>query len=188
MYYGGYTIGSVILYGIGIYELLKLELMTAFICLIIPAILSIYFRVIAMRRCRDIGWPAFLPWLTMLLAMGCGFFSGMSLGTNPVAAVQTLGSTMVVAMALGMLDFVFLIVIGCLGSADRYGDTFGGRYFDGGDLPDDPRGYVDSAAIIAPAPRARPIPQGYDADPAPIGAPQPAGPARAVAGFGRRVV
>src|SRR3989337_692291 len=41
--------------------------------------LGIYWRVIMMRRCRDIGWPAFLPWVVFGLQFASSF--GLQLGS-----------------------------------------------------------------------------------------------------------
>src|SRR5690242_17741471 len=35
--------------------------------------LGIYWRVIMMRRCRDIGWPPSLPWISFGLQMMASF-------------------------------------------------------------------------------------------------------------------
>ena len=94
------------------------------------------------------------------------------------------------AVLVGLADFVFLIVIGCLESADGgYADAFGGAPYEPDDLPDTPHGYVDVMGRKAvPARPARPIPKSYGEDQTPAPAtPQPA-IAPAVRGFGRRVV
>lgn len=190
MYYIGIAIGSVALYGWSIYELISMNFVPAIFGFIIPSILSIYFRVIAMRRCRDIGWPAFLPWVSMGLTMLCGAINGANAALNPTQALGVISASMIVAVLVGLADFVFLIVIGCLESADGgYADAFGGAPYEPDDLPDTPHGYVDVMGRKAvPARPARPIPKSYGEDQTPAPAtPQPA-IAPAVRGFGRRVV
>ena len=77
--------------------------------LVVPV--GIYFRVVMMRRCRDIGWPAFLPWL---------FFGGGMLGNigritaGSAAALKT--GMLGLPLLIGLADFVFMIVIGCIAS------------------------------------------------------------------------
>lgn len=190
MYYIGITVTTWAMYAWAIYEVLKLETIPIVFGLIAPTILSIWFRVIAMRRCRDIGWPAFLPWLTIGLIVVCSIFSGMQAGFHPEAALATMGVTMILSGLLGFADFVFLIVIGCLDSAGGgYADAFAGGPYEPEDLPDSPHGYVDvMGRSAAPARPARPLPKSYGEEEAPVAAaPQPA-LAPAVRGFGRRVV
>ena len=189
MYYVGITVVTWAMYAWAIYEVLKLETVPFAFGLIIPTILSIYFRIIAMRRCRDIGWPAFLPWLTIGLIVVCSVFSGMQAGFHPEAALGTIGVSMVISVLLGLADFVFLIVIGCLDSAGGYPDVFGDGPYEHGDLPDTPHGYVDvMGRTAAPARPARPLPKSYGEDEAPVAAASQPGLTPAVRGFGRRVV
>jgi uncharacterized membrane protein YhaH (DUF805 family) len=91
----------------GIYAALSGALFTALICLLLTLPLSLYFRVIMMRRCRDIGWPSFLPWLLLGLAVLYGFKGGWSLNLAHMFGPR---------LGLAMIDFVFQIVIGCVGS------------------------------------------------------------------------
>src|SRR6478752_3315858 len=62
--------------------------------LMIAAILpiGIYWRVIMMRRCRDIGWPAFLPWLSFGLQFVASYSATHSLrsGAPPALSVLSL--------------------------------------------------------------------------------------------------
>jgi uncharacterized membrane protein YhaH (DUF805 family) len=82
---------------------------TLMIAAIIP--LGIYWRVIMMRRCRDIGWPAFLPWVffglqvVLPIASGGSFLSG--------GGPETSGA-MVLSLLISVADFGFSIVIGCI--------------------------------------------------------------------------
>lgn len=93
--------------------------------LMIAAILpvGIYWRVTMMRRCRDIGWPAAAPWIIFGLQMAASF----SLQLHHGAAVAAAGSAFLLVSALALVDFVFSIVIGCIGTkqAVDYEDIFG---------------------------------------------------------------
>src|SRR5580765_5104386 len=110
MYFGGFIVAAVILTVIAVVEVMKFNFVPAVICLLLLAPLGIYFRVIMMRRCRDIGWPAFLPWMFVGLSFMVGFMSGFSgaAGGAPSTALLTL------PMFIGLADFVFSIVIGCI--------------------------------------------------------------------------
>jgi uncharacterized membrane protein YhaH (DUF805 family) len=101
----------------GIYAALSGALFTSLLCLLLTLPLSVYFRVIMMRRCRDIGWPSFLPWLLFGMAVLYGLKGSWSLDLAHMFGPR---------LALAMIDFVFQIVIGCIGSAavssGDYGD------------------------------------------------------------------
>lgn len=85
----------------------------ALIPLILMAAAGIYFRVVMMRRCRDIGWPAFVPWAFFAGHFLLALFTGASIATISLAsAVGSLAFTQIFALA----DFVVMIVIGCLPS------------------------------------------------------------------------
>lgn len=188
MYYVGIMVLTWAMYGWGLYEFLKFHLMPIVFGFIAPFILSIYFRIIAMRRCRDIGWPAFLPWLTLGLTMGCGVIGGLLVGFHPGSAHGTISALMGVSMLLGLVDFVFLIAIGCIGSAGGGSDSFADEHFDRRDLPRDSRGYVDSLESVASGRRARPMPKAFGEDDAPFAAAEPSGVTRPATSFGRRVM
>jgi uncharacterized membrane protein YhaH (DUF805 family) len=91
--------------------------------------LGIYWRVIMMRRCRDIGWPAFLPWLFFGLQMAASFNLQAStlLHSSHGATVAAGGSGFVLASVLALGDFVFSVVIGCVATKQTvdYADVFG---------------------------------------------------------------
>ena len=96
---------------------------------IIPV--GIYFRVVMMRRCRDIGWPAALPWIFFGAGMLASLTSwGGILGSPASAQMPSLGLSTLVSLA----DLVFMIVIGCIrgGSAHDadYDAVFGSDEFD----------------------------------------------------------
>lgn len=70
---------------------------------------GIWFRVVMMRRCRDIGWPPVLPWL--LFGGGVlGNLGRLSVGSAVAIKTGMLG----LPLLLGLADFVFMIVIGCI--------------------------------------------------------------------------
>ncbi|MFC4292709.1 DUF805 domain-containing protein [Sphingorhabdus arenilitoris] len=98
---------------------------------------SLYFRVIMMRRCRDIGWPAWLPWASFGLNILLSFSSfGAAIRGNFV------GSGIGIANYVVLLDLLLMIVIGILPSqqgmgpsyvpAPNSGPTPGGGAFDHG--------------------------------------------------------
>src|SRR5918993_2342985 len=72
--------------------------------------LGAYWRVIMMRRCRDIGWPAFLPWLIFIAQMFVSWGLPMSVGAGATPSM----SLFLMPLLLGLADFVFSIVIGCV--------------------------------------------------------------------------
>lgn len=77
--------------------------------LVVPV--GIYFRVVMMRRCRDIGWPPALPWLFF----GGGILGNMGRITAGSAAALKTGM-LGLPLLIGLADFVFMIVIGCIAS------------------------------------------------------------------------
>jgi uncharacterized membrane protein YhaH (DUF805 family) len=126
LYYVGITVLTLALYGWGLYEFISFHVFPIVFGFIAPFILSLYLRVIAMRRCRDIGWSAFLPWLTMGLTMVWGAINGLQVGLHPASALGMAGATLVVGALLGLADFIFLIVIGFIAGADGGGRGWGG--------------------------------------------------------------
>lgn len=95
---------------------------------------GIYFRVIMMRRCRDIGWPAYLPWA--LFGAGIlGFFitAGSSFGgisnalDGGVGAGSALSGLSVIPSIVGLVDFGVMIALGCIAGTPThdYSDVFG---------------------------------------------------------------
>lgn len=85
------------------------SLTTAMILIVLIVPVGIYFRVIMMRRCRDIGWPPFLPWVLFVASIALSL-PGSSEGIDPARLLASSG----LAMVIGLIDFVFMIVIGCL--------------------------------------------------------------------------
>lgn len=87
---------------------------------------GIYWRVIMMRRCRDIGWPAFLPWLFFGLQFVVSFTVQLGSLTDPSNL-----SLLSLPLLLATADFVFSIVIGCIGTKQE--PDHHGRYGVGND-------------------------------------------------------
>lgn len=72
---------------------------------------SVYIRLAQMQRCNDIGWPWQLPW---------GVF-GISLALSAVSLFHPLLALIMLPLMLiiGLGDFVFGIVLGCMPSKDN---------------------------------------------------------------------
>lgn len=95
--------------------------------------ISIYFRVVMMRRCRDIGWPAYIPWallgvgiLASIMTVGTAFGDMDSITSgeiNPLSAIGALPGI------ITLVDFGVMITLGCIAGkpAEDYGDVFGGE-------------------------------------------------------------
>jgi uncharacterized membrane protein YhaH (DUF805 family) len=152
---------------------------------IIP--LGIYWRVIMMRRCRDIGWPAFLPWVIFGLQMILPFVTGQSFLTAPEPGDY---SALTLPMSLVMVDFAFSIVIGCIsGTRDQAFDFDAMREsaradYGGASSASETDRFDDAIARALDAQR-----RGESILDGPPRAAQPApGPGRPVPTFGRRVV
>jgi uncharacterized membrane protein YhaH (DUF805 family) len=151
---------------------------------------GIYWRVIMARRCRDIGWPAFAPWVIPAVQ----FALSSSLRLNYGAVGGAGGSAFLLVVLVALADLVFAIVIGCIGTkqAVDYAAVFG----DGpGTLPrTQPRESVplqggtdrfDEAIARALEARRRNEAARGATQPSP---PATAHPLRRNAGFGRRAV
>jgi len=81
--------------------------------------LGIYFRVIMMRRCRDIGWPAFLPWLSFGLQFVASFSASHNLQSLRYGGTPS-PSLLSLPLFMALADFVFAIAIGCIRSKDSF--------------------------------------------------------------------
>ena len=184
LYYVGTTVAFWAMTAWAVYQLLKLDTIPIVFGLIAPTALYFYFRVIAMRRCRDIGWPAFLPWLIVGLIFVCSFVAALKDGVRPEPSLETLDAPTVITALLGVTDFVFLIVIGCLGSARPDLDAFGEGPLNRRQLPDNAQGYVDVMGRTVADRPAKPLPEAFGNDAEPVRT-QPGPPP---GGFGRRVV
>jgi len=110
--FGVYIIGVPILVIGGIYALLqgKLAIGAALIALMLP--LGGYFRVAMTKRCRDIGWPGFMPWLFFGLVASISFVSGL----GRTEELPTNLSALMVLLLTGLGDLAFAVVLGCIKS------------------------------------------------------------------------
>ena len=167
---------------------------------------GIWFRIVQMRRCRDAGWPAALPWIMFGLVMVTSVFSLMSLvsaaASGDLGALSSGGLSGLSAMA-SLADFGFTIALGFVPSKDAARGGHGGsggvqlRYA-GGYSPadedaegDDPiaRALENYRRTGSAVPGSAPAQVAAARSPKPAPAPVsiPSGPPRP-AGFGRRVV
>lgn len=138
--------------------------------------IGIFFRVIMMRRCRDINWPAFLPWAML----GLGFVVNLLFGPRPTIGYHMSAAALIIPMIVSLLDFLFVIVIGCIPTAtssfnyeteyEKYAREYGVKE----------NGVAQPAARAVAQPESRAVAQ--------PGAPRSAELARPVGGFGRKNV
>ena len=139
-YFGGFIVLTVILIAVAIDAVINFSFGTAIVCALLVLPLGIYFRVIMMRRCRDIGWPASLPWVFV----GAGIVVNMFARASLTGGAMPTSGAMFLPLIVNLADFVFSIVIGCFPTKDSqvpYGEIFG---------PDD---YVPGPAQRMPASR-----------------------------------
>lgn len=125
MYFGGNMVLGVFLLIGAISAFMNGSFAIGIICFLLLGPMGIYFRVIMMRRCRDIGWPAFLPWLVFGFAVVFGMMNGFRAAANPGAVGSAAAFTPLILVYLA--DFILMIVIGCIGSksAADYARIFG---------------------------------------------------------------
>jgi len=172
LHFGGYILGVMLLFAVCAYQVVTAHYVTAIIAFLTIAPLSIYFPVIMMRRCRDIGWPVILPWLPMIAsAVNGAVWSFYGLRTHQF---HPTGSISISAL-VGGFDLVLQIVLGCMES--KGGGGYFGDDFDPRSLPQAPLPYNPEASFRA---KAHPLPAA-----APIQPRAPTGP-RSPSGFGRR--
>jgi uncharacterized membrane protein YhaH (DUF805 family) len=179
----------------GVTAVLQRSFLIGLLMIVAIVPLGIYWRVIMMRRCRDIGWPAFLPWLFFGLQMAASFNLQFSIVAGAAAR-----SAIALPSVLALCDFVFSIVIGCIATkqAVDYADIFGDgpgevqRSGPGDAAPRQggPDRFDDAIARALEAHRQKERARGAEQV---GGAAQPSGPApapfaRPAASFGRRVV
>lgn len=192
-------VGIIVLGTVAVYAFFSGRFMVAILCILMVIPLGIYFRVVQMRRCRDIGWPAFLPWLLFGLIL-LNMMSTFSNLTDPSQLMT--GSTL--SMVLSLADFVFMIALGCV-EGKRDGDLdpternkssvtlrYSGATDDvspAGDGGDDPFGDAIARAVDNYKRTGSAVPgsNGAGAPRAAAPAALPAMPPR-VAGFGRKAV
>lgn len=204
-FFGLYVVAVFALMGFALYSFVSGDLSMGVTAILPLAPLGIYFRVIEMRRCRAIGWPSFLPWLFFLIPFGFAMATGMATGMGSLGSgIGMAVAALTVPLLIALVDFVFSIVIGCIPTKDEsedYTKIFGGEprplgahrpdahHGPGPTNPGGEPGYDRFDEAIARALEARRSPE-----PAPAMAPPavtevvPSSHARAVAGFGRKLV
>ena len=92
------------------------------VLIVIP--IGIWFRIVMMRRCRDIGWPPALPWISMGISMFAGFTSFGSINAgDPTTMFAATGFSWLAQIA----DFVLVMVLGAVKGRARvdYREVFG---------------------------------------------------------------
>lgn len=111
MYFGAQIVVSLALFGGMIAAVASARYSYIVLCFALLGIMGIYFRVIMMRRCRDIGWPAAVPWISfgvIVLAQAATISSILSGSRAPsISALPLIAS---------LADFGIIIAIGCFGS------------------------------------------------------------------------
>lgn len=121
----------------------------AVLCFLLVVPVGIYFRVVMMRRCRDINWPAFLPWVLL----GAGILANLARASQGVEGLRN-PSAGIPTLLVGLIDFGFMITIGCIDSKDRAGD-YVRQFHDDDDQPITRQAAPQAAARMS---------GGYDAD------------------------
>ncbi len=102
-------VASIVLIGVSIGAFANGSIGLGIIAFLLIAPLNIYFRVIMMRRCRDIGWAPALPWITFGLGIVASVFSFGSMATlDPTIILGGSGFSMLVSLA----DLVLMIALG----------------------------------------------------------------------------
>lgn len=102
-------VASIVLIGVSIGAFANGSIGLGIIAFLLIAPLNIYFRVIMMRRCRDIGWAPALPWITFGLGIVASIFSFGSMATlDPTIILGGSGFSMLVSLA----DLVLMIALG----------------------------------------------------------------------------
>ncbi|WP_343612181.1 hypothetical protein [Novosphingobium sp.] len=140
LHFGGYILGILLLIAVCVYQVFTAHYVTAIIAFLAIGPLSIYFRVIMMRRCRDIGWPVILPWLPMIVSgVNGAAWSFYGLRTHHFSSTGSIS----ISALVGGFDLVLQIVLGCIESKAA-GGSFGDD-FDPRGLPQAPRPYDDDA-------------------------------------------
>jgi uncharacterized membrane protein YhaH (DUF805 family) len=114
--YWGYFVAAFILPILfligGIYSIFNGSYMLGILAILAIVPINIYFRVIMMRRCRDIGWPAWLPWVTFAAVF---LTSYSAIGGAMRGDMPSFGSFGLFNL-VSILDFGLMIAIGCIQS------------------------------------------------------------------------
>jgi uncharacterized membrane protein YhaH (DUF805 family) len=110
MMFAGSLIVSVVAIAVAIFSFFSANYFLVLIAVLAMFASGIYLRVAEMRRCRDIGWPAQLPWaffgILILLAL-VSFQGGM-------VSLASSGMSIMVSLA----DLGFAILVGCIPSKE----------------------------------------------------------------------
>ena len=181
--FAGSLIVSVIAIAVAIFSFFSANFFMVVIAALAMFASGIYLRVAEMRRCRDIGWPAQLPWvffgILVLLAL-VSFQGGM-------VSLASSGMSIMVSVA----DLGFAILVGCIPSkewqapsAAEYRNHYSETAYAPEAAEDDDRDarYDDAVArAVAAYKKEGPPSQSAAASEAPAARP----PAR-IAGFGRK--
>ncbi|WP_156874140.1 hypothetical protein [Sphingorhabdus lutea] len=112
-----FTIGIVsigLLVGM-IFCLLSLELLLTLILGLALFSLGIYFRIIMARRCRDIGWPVELVWISCGFQIFLGFVTQKTFDPN----IMQDNPPSIFILLLVFSDLFLAIIIGCIAGPDR---------------------------------------------------------------------
>lgn len=196
IWFGVYVVAVLGLIGFSLYSALTGDLVRAVTAILPLAPLGIYFRVIEMRRCRDIGWPAILPWLFFVIPIGVTFtIRASGIGSDITTAIAALA----VPVLISLIDFIFSIVIGCIATKPE-GEDYAKIFGDGPQIAR-PQAHEQPRSLGGPnhdrfdeaIARALEARRTAATEPAPALAPEPpaiapTAHARAVAGFGRKAV
>ncbi|HKR91363.1 hypothetical protein [Novosphingobium sp.] len=184
-----YMIGVPVLLLVGAYSLLTRSFALGILSILGIFPLAIWFRFVMMRRCRDIGWPAWLPWTAQALQILMFFMIVSGAATGRTAALRATSSG---SLLIAFVDFVFVITLGCIGSRDvlDYREVFGDAQLHGAEKaraavtyrPDEMEEGPETARLREDAAIARAL-EAYRNSSAVV---RPKAPASRPAGFGRK--
>ncbi len=73
-------------------------------------LITVYMRVMMMRRCKDIDWHPALPWISYGLCILAAIYAGFMAND---ATFDRLSAGNLPLLAILLADFVFSILIGC---------------------------------------------------------------------------
>lgn len=117
-------VAVIVLIGVSLGALASGAWWLAIIVFLLIAPVGIYFRVVMMRRCRDIGWSPALPWIAAGAGIVASFMNIGSVTTmDPAAALGSIGFSSLVSLA----DFGLMMTLGVVKgrSEMNYSEVFG---------------------------------------------------------------
>ncbi len=164
LYFAAYIVAGPFLIVGAIYAVYHGSWPLGILSLLMLPVINIVFRIIMMRRCRDIGWPVFLPWSTL----GLSFVTGILVGASGASAATltdpyAFSPLIVLPLLTTLFDLGLMIAIGCFPSrqyrpvdAEEYQRLYR-------DLPQAPIGYAESAGKASYAELARTVSWSDDA-------------------------